>query len=304
MKIRNKFSFTIAALFVGSVVFAQTPMMNDQAQNAQSVPDNTVKDDWKPSLVRDGVIETVEHVNEVADWAPIREIDVSWKRRVWRQIDTRQKQNQAFNFTGDEYSGGGSFIEILIDAVKKGKVAAYSTVDDRFTIPLDMETFEKTLGGGSDSSLQTDPITGEEQWIVRNTEFNVNSVTKYEIKEDWIFDRNIGRLVVRIIGIAPLIDRLDENTGAFRYSTPMFWLYYPDLRKVLVNYEVYNPQNDVHRITWTDYLDNRYFDSYIIKTNANNPKGLRMPANDLRSLQEGRELQQKMMEREMNMWED
>lgn len=303
MNILNKFSLTLATVFLGAMAFAQDPMVNDQAQAAPTAP-NKVNDNWRPSLVNDGVIDRVEHVNQVTEWTPIREIDVAWKRRVWRQIDTRQKQNEAFRFTGDENSGGGSFIEILIDAVKKGKVTAYSTADDRFTLPLDMETFNKSINGEQDSAMVEDPITGEFTMTYINNEFNVNSVTKYQIKEDWIFDRNLGRLVVRIIGIAPLIDRLDENTGAYRYSTPMFWLYYPDLRKVLVNYEVYNPRNDVHRITWTDYLDNRYFESYVIKTSADNPTGRVLPANSLRALQEGKELQQQIIEREMNMWED
>ncbi len=159
----------------------------------------------------------------------IREIDAAWKRRVWRQIDVRQKQNQPFIYQGDEYTGGGAFIEILLDAVKKGKVQAYSPLDDAFTTPMDMAAFEKTIGGTEDSILVEDPITGEQVWTKTQTEFNVQGVTKYRLKEDWIFDRNAGRMVVRIIGIAPLMDRLDES-GNFRGSLAMFWLYYPELK--------------------------------------------------------------------------
>lgn len=303
MNIRNNFFIAIGALLLSGTAFAQPSMMNDKAQDAPA-NNKAVTDDWMPSLVKDGAIVGVDHIYKVEEWNPIREIDVAWKRRVWREIDIRQKQNDAFRYVGDENTGGGSFIEILIHAVKTGKVAAYSTVDDRFTIPLDLDAFNKMLFGSSDSSLQEDPITGEQIWVVSKNEFNINSVTKYQLKEDWIFDRNLGRLVVRIIGIAPLIDRIDENTGAFRYATPMFWLYYPDLRRVLANYEVYNPQNDVHRITWTDYLDNRYFSSYVIKTSANNPTNRRLPANDLRALQEGQEQQMDIIHKEMDMWEN
>lgn len=300
MNILKKYS-VVAALLLGSgAVFAQAPQVTDPATQAND--ENAVNSTWKPSLVKDGVIDVVPHVNRSLDMTNIREIDVAWKRRVWREIDVRQKQNQAFTYMGDEYSGGGAFIEILIDAIKKGKVAAYSLQDDRFTTPLDMEGFERTIGGGLDSVDVEDPNTGETVRKYIRREFNVNSVTKYRIKEDWIFDRNVGRLVVRIIGIAPLRDVMSETTGEFMYTAPMFWLHYDDLRKVLVNYEVYNPMNDVHRMTWADYLDGRYFASYVIKTSANNPTGADF-GRGLRSLEEGERALEVMRAKEDDMWQ-
>src|SRR5690606_10184801 len=148
-----------------------------------------------------------------------------------------------------------------------------------------------------------DPITGELTQHVENAEFNPESVTRYRVKEDWIFDRNSGRMVVRIVGIAPLFDYRDQTTGAYVTSIPMFWLYYPDLRDILVNYEVYNPQNDIRRITWTDFFDNHYFASYVIKTSSNNPTGVPLP-DGLRGLQQGKELMNEIFEREMNMWQE
>jgi gliding motility associated protien GldN len=253
-------------------------------------------------LVKDGVIDVVPHVNRSLDFSSIREVDAAWKRRVWRQIDVRQKQNQAFTYAGDEYSGGGAFIEILLDAVKKGKVSAYNTFDDRFTEPLNMESFEQSLQGSVDSTPVIDPITGETTYVITKKEFNVNDVTKYRLKEDWIFDRNAGRMVVRIVGIAPLIDRRNETTGDYQYSTPMLWLNYPDLRKVLANYEVYNPQNDLHRMSWADFFDGRYFASYVIKTSANNASGADFEKN-LRGLEEGERAVQTLRDKEDDMWQ-
>lgn len=302
MTILNKLSLTFGAMLLSSIAFAQNPMINDQAQSAPQ--QEAVNQIWQPSLVRDGVIDKVAHEREVTDWAPIREIDVSWKRRVWRKIDTRQKQNDAFRYRGDENTGGGAFIEILNDAILKGKITAYNPVDDRFTTPLDIPTFQEMLIGTADSTRQIDPMTGEEVWTFNRNEFNINTVTKYTIKEDWIFDRNIGRLVVRIVGIAPMVDRYDENTGDFKYTTELYWLYYPELRRVLVNYEVYNAKNDLHRMTWTDYFDNRYFNSYVVKTSADNPRGISLPENSLRGLQEGKNVMKNIQDMEMNMWVD
>lgn len=301
MNILNKFGFALGAILFSGAAFAQNPIITDQAMQAGNTSTEAVNDVWKPSLVKDGIIDKVPHVNKALDMANIREIDAAWKRRVWRQIDVRQKQNQPFIYQGDEYSGGGAFIEILLDAVKKGKVQAYSPLDDAFTTPLDMAAFEKVIGGSEDSVLVEDPITGEQVWTKTKTEFDVFGVTKYQLKEDWIFDRNAGRMVVRIIGIAPLRDRLDDN-GNFRGSLAMFWLYYPELRKLLANYEVYNPQNDLHRISWSDYFDGRYFASYVIKSSANNPTGRKFSA-DLRGLEEGQKAMDVLIDKESDMWQ-
>jgi len=304
MNILNKFSWSLCLTVCSGLAFAQNPMINDQAQNPdmtmQTEESAGVNSNWRPSLVKDGVIDYVPHVNEVLEWNEIREIDIAWKTRVWRQIDTRQKQNYPFNFEGDEFSGGGAFIEILMDGLKKGKMQAY--VDDRFTTTVTHDEIRDNILGSEDSTLVTNPITGEETWQYTQQELNVNDITQYQIKEDWIFDRNAGRLIVRIVGIAPLIDRYEEESGRYLYSTPMFWLYYPDIRSVLGNYEVYNPLNDVHRISWADYLEGRYFSSYVVKTSTNNPRGLKF-GEGLRGLQEGQNAMDAIISREMAMWE-
>ena len=88
---------------------------------------------------------------------------------------------------------------------------------------------------------------------ISRTEFDPNSITKFRIKEDVIFDRNLGRKVTRIIGLAPLLDK-KSSSGEYIGTAPFFWLYYPDIRDVLAQYEVFNPENDVARMTWDDYL--------------------------------------------------
>ncbi len=71
--------------------------------------------------------------------------------------------------------------------------------------------------------------------IMRDTiiieEFNPDKVERYWIKEDWVFDKESSRMHVRILGIAPLKTVTNED-GSFRDVTPVFWVYYPDLRPV------------------------------------------------------------------------
>ena len=92
----------------------------------------------------------------------------------------------------------------------------------------------------------------------------------------WYFDKESSRLNVRILGIAPIKDEKDDN-GNIKYSGPMFWVYYPELRKILAKERVFNDKNDISPGTWADVMEGRFFSSYIIK--SSNVQDLRL--NDI-----------------------
>ena len=288
----------VVLLFTGSVAFAQTNM----DQPTQAMPTEAVKEGWQPSLINDGVYDRTPHINQPLHWQPVREADVMWKKRVWREIDTRQKQNMAFRYPGDDASGGGMFIEILIDAIKKGKIKGYSTADDRFTSALSKDQIMEMLTGKPDSIPVEDPITGQITIKIIKRDFNPDAVTKFRIKEDWIFDRNLGRMVVRIVGLAPLLDRYNDD-GTFRASAPMFWIWYPEMRDLLAQYEVFNPENDVARMTWDEYFENRYFSSYVIKvSNPFDNSFTQMGLQGTDALYEGQRVSEQIFNKEHDMW--
>lgn len=297
-----KIAASVALLFTSSAVFAQNNMViSDQLQTQFNSYDGVTKD-WQPSLVTDGVYDRVPHINRPIGWQQIREADVLWKKRVWREIDIREKQNMAFRYPGDDYTGGGFFIEIILDAVKKGKIKAYSNIDDRFTTTLNKEQILDILIGKPDTTMVEDPFTGEYTMKITSREFNPDAVTKYRLKEDWIFDRNLGRMVVRIVGIAPILDKYNED-GSFRGSQAVFWMYYPEIRPMLAQYEVFNPDNDVARISWDEYFEGRFFSSKIIKTS--NPFDLtyrERGMGNLEALYEGQKDAEEIFNKEHDMW--
>jgi gliding motility associated protien GldN len=294
MNIVSKISI-VSGLFLASLSsYAQT---NDPIVRENKI----VKTDWQPSLTPDGVIDRVEHVNRVMDKPTIREIDVAFKRRVWRVIDVRQKINQPFIYEGDEYSGGGAFIEILLHLAKNKDIVAY--VGDDFKTVLDGLQLEEITAGTLDTVTTYDPFTGEEIPVITRTEFNPRSIVKYRVKEDWIMDRNRGKMIVEIVGIAPVRTVINPETGLPAGEAAMFWVYYPDARKFLGQYEVYNPRNDLQRMSWADFLDARYFDSYVYKTSANNPYKIEMEKG-LRGLQEGERAMEEIYNKSMQMWEN
>ncbi len=292
---------TTALVMFSGLAFAQETSIKDMQSQFNSY--DAVDDDWKPSLVRDGVYDRVEHVTRILPWQSLRENDIMWKKRVWREIDIREKQNMAFRYPGDDYTGGGYFIEIILDAVKKGKIKAYSNVDDRFTNALTKDQILEMMIGQPDTNEVIDPVSGEMKVIITRREFNPDLITKYRIKEDWVFDRNLGRMVVRIVGIAPIKDIIDENTGLFRASQAVFWLHYSEIRPMLAQYEVFNPENDVARMTWNDYFEGRFFSSKIIKTS--NPFDLSYSnrrMSPLEALYEGKKAEEMLFNKEHDMW--
>jgi gliding motility associated protien GldN len=290
---------TTALVFVSGLAFAQGT--TDPAQPQFNSYDGVNKD-WLPSLVTDGVYDRVPHVTKIQNWQTVREADIMWKKRVWREIDIREKQNMAFRYPGDDYTGGGFFIEIILDAVKKGKIKAYSNMDDRFTTALSKDQIMELLIGKPDTVMVENPETGEMIMKISSREFNPDVVTKYRIKEDWVFDRNLGRMVVRIIGVAPIQDRLNED-GTFRASQAVFWLYYPEMRDMLAQYEVFNPENDVARITWEEYFEGRYFSSKIIETsNPFNASFRERGMSNMEALYEGQKSTDMLFNKEHDMW--
>ena len=304
MTILHSYKLSLAAvlLFSGSIAFAQTGAV-DPVLSGGGVP--PVNKDWHPSLTADGAydrIPTDQRKRAPIPWQYIRESDILWKKRVWREIDTREKQNIAFRYTGDEHSGGGMFIEILIDAIKRGKIDAYSTFDDRFTAKLTKEQLMEQVAGKTDTVTVLDPVDGTEKQQIRVTDFRPETITKYRIKEDWIFDRNQGQMVVRIVGLAPVKDVYGDD-GIYRGPQSMFWLYYPDIRGVLAQYEVFNPQNDMARYTWDEFFESRQFSSKITK--VSNPFDQDYKTQNLspmESLYEGRHAAEEIFNKEHDMW--
>ncbi|MBA3828039.1 MAG: gliding motility protein GldN [Taibaiella sp.] len=296
-----KIAASVALLFTVNAAFAQgNPNIADQSISNPN--GGMVKADWQPSLVKDGVYDRIPHVSTALGWQPIREVDILWKKRVWREIDTREKQNMGFRYPGDENTGGGYFIEIMIDAIKKGKVKAYSNLDDRFTSALTKDQILDMLIGKPDTTQVEDPNTGQMKTIITRREFNPDAVTKYRIKEDWIFDRNLGKMVVRIIAIAPLLDKYNED-GSFRASQAMFWVYYPEVRETLAQYEVFNAENDVARMTWDDFFETRQFSSKIIKvSNPFDETYNQAGFSNMESLYQGQQASEKIFNKEHDMW--
>jgi gliding motility associated protien GldN len=185
----------------------------------------------------------------------IRQADVFWEKRIWRVLDVREKMNKPFVYPENP------FINIILEAAQQGELTVY--MDEKFTMPLS-KAETKNIGVSIDTTEIFDPVTFESKLVVTRDILNWENIKRFRLKEVWFFDEETSTMQVRIIGIAPLREVYDSQDN-FKYEQPMFWAYYPQLRKALASQEVFNPLNDAGRMSWEDIMEMRYFSSYIYK---------------------------------------
>lgn len=236
----------------------------------------------------------------------IRWDDAFYAEKVWRELDLREKLNLVFKYETEDDNGSQMFVDILMKAVQSGQVTAFS--DDRFTTPLSVDEINQKTAGQNDTVPVTDPndINKTLYYKVTKSSFDVKSVNKIAMKEEWVFDRESSRLVCRILGLAPLQTKYLPSGQEYGQSV-LFWVYYPDLRPTLAKYEVYNPKNmGQSRMTWEELFESRMFSSYIIKSTLDNPsfKPIRtlMNQNQILALLEGDNIKDKIFNFEQNLW--
>lgn len=273
-------------------------------------------DTTRVSLRRDAATERSMFKDRIPlDYEFLRADDALYTQRVWREIDIREKINLPFRYQAQDDNGDQRFISILVNAVRKelknGNALAFSPEDDRFTTFLDSAAFEKAISGGA--QCDTLPVfnindpTRIDSFVVSCNKINPDDIVKFRIKEEWIFDREASRMFVRILGIAPCKTQVGADGKTEKGVTPLFWIYYPDLRATLARYEVYNPKNmGMSRMTWEELFEARMFSSYIIKSTLDNPmnKYLRTMINDpILRLLEGDNIKDKIFNYEQNLWQ-
>jgi len=228
--------------------------------------------DRKESLERDGIYTRETTPARVPiPYQFVRESDVLWSKRIWRIIDLRQKMNYPLYYPTDLMQDRESLVQRLVRAIKYNEINAYDPIDDEFTTRLSYEQVIKNLGAEDKEQTQLDE-NGQEVKVTVKGQIRWGDVKELMVKEDWFFDKQRSVMEVRIIGICPILHRMDfrktggdeEQEGTLsRIQT--FWVYFPEARKVLANTDAYNNFNDAQRITYDDLFWKRNFDSYIIR---------------------------------------
>jgi len=180
--------------------------------------------------------------------------EILWERRLWREINLKEKMNQHLYFYNKNPLPQFSLFDILWFAIQKGQLTAYSAINDNFDDTLSINQLHQLL---TDSILE--PSSSKK--IAKP--FTSKDIVKYWLIEDWIYNNKYDEIEVRIKGICPVKIKYDENGNILGYQQ-LFWLYFPNLRNVLVNYDAFLNVENQPRISFDDVFIKRMFSSFII----------------------------------------
>jgi len=247
MKTINLF---LTLLIVGCVTFL----------NAQKGAEEIITESSEPAedrYVDDIVSKRLVVENTVLPYEPIRVVDIAWQKKIWRVLDTREKMNLPFRYPEKP------LFNVFREMIENGDITVFE--DEKFTTALTPEEVEKSLNR-VDTSVIFDYDTYEEKVQVVKSEISWEDINRFRVKEIWFFDEESSRLRVRILGIAPERDVYDDETQEFKYSLPLFWIYYPEARNLLSKHRIFNENNDMAPMTWAALFESRFFSSVIYKS--------------------------------------
>lgn len=235
-------------------------------------------------------------------YANLRESDVVFSKRLWEEIDIREKMNLYMG------SPKARLIDLIMDAVAAGELTAYDptpTKDDpggdSFSRPMGPEEAKSKM---ADSSLvnKLDSLGNVVSSQRVAGEFNPDSVVRFRIKEDWYFDKQRSVFEPRIIGIAPLV-KPKAATGLDLDMQPAFWIYFPDARQLLATKEVVNHNNDATGLSYDDVFMKRLFASYVVKQSNDKDERIKDYAQGIDRLYESQRIKKALMDWELDLWQ-
>jgi len=285
----------VVFLLIGLSAFAQNPVT---PVRTDSLKKTKIKTPPKDGFTVRADVDS----NVMVPYADVREEDVYYAKRIWREVDLRDTINSVLR------AEGAKLIDILLEAVANEELTVYSNKDttagkllednDSFKIALTaQEALASARGlteGMADST--TGKIADPTLRKLRSEEF-----MKYRIKEDWILDTKRSIFEPRIVGIAPM--KMVEGNWQ-----PVFWVYYNDARELLSKKRMVNPGNDASTLSFDDYFVRRLFSSYVVKqTNPGNKNIIDMlgitDPKDIRKLQESEAIKKTLADFEQSLWE-
>ena len=282
---RNFFKYTLLLVAIASFTFEGNAQVHNVLDGAYVKETNLTK--------------------RVIPYPYLREADVMYFSRIWQEMDLKQKINHPYYYPVEPIQDRKNLFDVIRDGLLvEGSLVAYSPGpagdNDEFTLPLTTDSIYNILN----------PVQYNKQWdddgeLVGTKEtrrpIESENVTRYRLKEDWIWDRQRSERYVRIIGIAPLNEGFDQDGESIGFS-PLFWLYYPECRYVFANADVFNLFNDAQRRTYEDLFQKRYFSSYIIKESNVYDRNVAEFARGMDALAESEKIKEELFLLEHDLW--
>ena len=285
----------VVMLLLGNSSFAQNEVNTGRADSPKK---SKIKTPPKDGFAVRADIDS----NVLVPFPDVREEDVYYAKRIWREIDLRDTINSVLK------AEGSKLIDVLLEAIRNEELTVYSNkdttqgklLDDNDSFKISLTANEALASAQGISEGMADSATGK---IAEPTlrRLRTEEFMKYRIKEDWILDSKRSVFEPRIVGIAPM-KQIEGNWQ------PVFWVYFEDARELLSKKKLINPANDASTLTFDDFFVRRLFTSNVVKeTNPSNQNisdilGV-TDIKDPRKLYESERIKKSISDFEQSLWE-
>lgn len=255
-----------------------------------------------PTYVNGLVVDNATGMKRPVPYAPLREADIMWKKRIWREIDFRQKMNQGFYYPITAHENWRNFITVVCEALEEGKLAAYEYEEtDEFLNEISFDQFVAKQSDTSYKTLRRAVPPYDEYDTVIITRFEPSQVMRLRIKEDWYFDKQRSQLLVKIVAICPVM--MKELESGDKAPQPLFWIPYESAREVFAQAPFFNRSNSAAQLSYDEVFCNRIFDSYIYKEENTYDRPIQSYATGIDALLESDRIKQNLMDFEQSLWQ-
>ena len=238
--------------------------------------------------------------------------DVLWSKTIWELIDLDERVNFPYYYPTDTLNLGPdrrSLFDVLKKSLSKDQITeVYKS--SYFQEKLSYKEIQERLVSidTTDAGYEQFNADGfvDPQFIERRR-ITAAEIRQYKIKGTWYFDKRLGELKYRLLGLCPVAPDVAVKTakGEEEDLVELFWLWFPDARTSLNKSKVFNTRNSSQPITYDHMLNSRRFNSIIYKEeNVYEDREVKdyIYEDALRTLLESEKIKSVIRDFEQDMW--
>lgn len=291
----KRFILTVIGVLTVSLGFSQANILN-----AKSPQEIGVKTDAQIALDNDKPLE----------YGYVDDRDILYSRMTWEKVVLDERVNFPLYYPIDTNNIGKnrrSLFDVLISNVRSGKIKNIYD-DSYFNNKRTLKDIQAAMTMVDTTELGIEQINAGETLsaeYINRRDITAADIVEYRVKGMWYFDKRLGELKYRLLGVAPVapdVNFIDTETPDL---VELFWIFFPDAREVLHEAKTFNNENSAIPLSFDHLLNSRRFNGYVYQ--EENVQGDRkiseyISDNALMQLLESDRVKDKIRNFEMDMW--
>jgi len=251
--------------------------------------------------------------DEPLPYGYVDERDVLWSKTTWEFIDLDERVNFPLYYPIDTNNIGAerrSLYDVLVKGIKQGDIE-HVYADSYFTEKRTLQDIEASLVYSDTTDLGVEQFNAEgrvDPEYIRKFTLDAGDVEAWKVRGYWYLDKRQGELRYRMLGICPVANearsKAFEDDG-INASVELFWVWFPEARKVLHEAKAFNRKNTSMPISYDHLLNSRRFHGVVYQEdNVQGDRGVAEYINDnaLMQLLESERIREVIRNIEIDLW--